>query len=89
MKKVLVTIVLAIFVIVSASAQTQSGYVKTKGRMDKSDNLIPGTRIGGAAITLTGGHSTVADANGDFTLAVPDNKFFLKNVQKQGYVLVV
>lgn len=88
MKKVLVTIVLAIFVIVSASAQTQSGYVKTKGRMDSKGNLIPGTRIGGAAITLTGGHSTVADANGDFTLAVPDNKFFLKNVQKQGYVLV-
>ena len=66
---------------------TQVGYAKTKGRMDSKGNLIPGTRIGGVSIQLTGGHSTVADANGNFTLTAPDKKFYLSNVQKQGYVL--
>ena len=66
---------------------TQVGYAKTKGRMDSKGNLIPGTRIGGVSIQLVGGHSTVADANGDFTLTAPDQKFYLSNVQKQGYVL--
>ena len=71
-----------------APAQTtQTGYAKTKGRMDSKGNLIPGTRIGGVSIQLTGGHSTVADANGDFTLTAPDQKFYLSDVQKQGYVL--
>ena len=71
-----------------APAQTtQTGYVKTKGRMDSKGNLIPGTRIGNVSIQLTGGHSTVADANGDFTLTAPDKKFYLSDVQKQGYVL--
>ncbi len=71
-----------------APAQTtQTGYAKTKGRMDSKGNLIPGTRIGNVAIQLTGGHSTVADANGDFTLTAPDKKFYLSDVQKQGYVL--
>lgn len=89
MKNILTTIVLTLFAIFFVSAQpTQSGYVKTKGRMDSKGQLIPGTRIGGAAITLTGGHSTVADANGNFKLTVPDKKYYLKNVQKQGYVLV-
>ena len=88
MKKVFVTIALAIFVIVSASAQTQSGYVKTKGRLDRQGNVIPGTRLAGAAIELTGGHSTVSDANGNFTLTVPDKKYYLKNVHKKGYVVV-
>ena len=89
MKRILTTIILLLCISVFVGAQpTQSGYVKTKGRLDKNGKLIPGTRIGGAAITLAGGHSTVADANGNFKIAVPDKKFFLKNVQKQGYVLV-
>ena len=86
--KQIITILMFLAVVIPMAAQTQSGYVKTKGRMDKSGNLIPGTRIGGAAITLTGGHSTVSDANGKFILTVPDRKFYLKNVQKNGYVVV-
>ena len=87
MKKVF-TLVFLLLTASFAFAQTsQSGYVKTKGRMDSKGNLIPGTRIGGVAIQLTGGHSTVADGNGNFTLTAPDKKFYLSNVQKQGYVL--
>ena len=66
---------------------TQTGYVKTKGRMDNKGNLIPGTRIGNVAIQLASGNSTVAGANGDFNLTVPDKRFYLNNVQKQGYIL--
>jgi tetratricopeptide (TPR) repeat protein len=69
-------------------AQTvQSGYVKTRGRLENG-KLIPGSRIDGAAITLMSGHSTVSAADGSFKLTVPDRKFFLKNVQKQGYSLL-
>ena len=77
-------LVLALF---SFAQTTQLGYAKAKGRMDSKGNLIPGTRIGGVAIQLTGGHSTVTDANGNFTLTAPDKKFYLSDVQKQGYVL--
>ena len=78
---------LLLFTLLAPAQTTQTGYAKTRGRMDSQGNLIPGTRIGGVSIQLTGGHSTVADANGNFTLSAPDQKFFLSSVQKQGYVL--
>ena len=88
MRKSLILSILFLLAATFAFGQTtQTGYAKTKGRMDSKGNLIPGTRIGGVAIQLTGGHSTVADANGNFTLTAPDKKFYLSNVQKQGYVL--
>ena len=88
MKKSLFFLIL-LFVFFPVLAQnTQTGYVKTKGRMDKQGNLIPGTRIGNVAIQLTGGHSTVAGANGDFKLTAPSQKFCLTSVQKQGYTLI-
>lgn len=89
MKRLLTTIFLIFCASAFVCAQTtQSGYVKTRGRMDKNGTLVPGTRIGGVAITLTSGHSTVGDANGNFKLTVPDKKYYLRNVQKQGYALV-
>lgn len=87
MKKFIPLFVFLMYALVAAGQPTQSGYVKTKGRMDAQGRLIPGTRIAGAAITLTSGHSTVSAADGSFTLTVPDRKYFLKNVQKHGYVL--
>ncbi|MCR4965399.1 MAG: tetratricopeptide repeat protein [Bacteroidales bacterium] len=88
MKRFIATTILVVFSVILAVAQpTQKGYVKTKGRMNSQGQLIPGKRLAGAAIQLTGGRSTVADANGNFTLTVPDKKFVLSNVQKQGYVL--
>ena len=70
------------------SQTTQSGYVKTKGRLDSKGQLIPGARLSGTAIMLSGGHSTVSGADGAFTLMIPDKKFLLKDVQKRGYVLI-
>ena len=86
-KGVSLLFLLLLFTLLAPAQTTQIGYAKTKGRMDSKGNLIPGTRIGGVSIQLTGGHSTVSDANGDFTLTAPDQKFYLSDVQKQGYVL--
>ena len=82
-----ITAILLFAVTLLAAQSSQKGYVKTKGRIDSRGQLIPGQRIASAAIQLTGGHSTVADANGNFTLTVPDKKFYLADVKKQGYVL--
>ena len=83
-----ITLFFFLLVATFAFAQaTQTGYVKTKGRMDSKGTLIPGTRIGNVSIQLTGGNSTVAGPNGDFKLTAPDKKFYLSNVQKQGYIL--
>ena len=86
-KGVSLLFLLLLFTLLAPAQTTQVGYAKTKGRMDSKGNLIPGTRIGGVSIQLVGGHSTVADANGNFTLTAPDKKFYLSDVQKQGYVL--
>ena len=61
--------------------------MKTKGRIGQNGQLIPGTRLSGASIILLNGHSTVSDANGNFSLTIPDKNFYLNKVQKQGYVL--
>ena len=82
MKRFIFSVILAMAAISMVSAQTtQKGYVKTKGRLDSKGQLIPGQRIASAAIQLTGGHSTVSDANGNFTLTAPDKKFFLSDVR--------
>ncbi len=65
MKKVFTLVFLLLAATVAFAQTTQAGYAKTKGRMDSKGNLIPGIRIGSVSIQLTGGHSTVADANGN------------------------
>ena len=78
----------SVLITTGVSAQTtQSGYVKTKGRLDNNGALIPGKRLGSVSIILSNGNSTVSGDNGDFSLTIPDKKFYLKSVQKQGYIL--
>ena len=69
------------------SAQTQQGYVKTKGRLGNNGSVIAGTRLQGATVSVKGGNSVLSGNNGTFSLSVPNNNYFLQNVQKQGYVL--
>ena len=68
-------------------AQTQQGYVKTKGRLGSNGTVIAGTRLQGATVSVKGGNSVVSGNNGTFSLSVPTNSYYLQNVQKQGYVL--
>lgn len=69
------------------SAQTQQGYVKTKGRLGSNGTVIAGQRIAGATVTVKGGNAVVSGNKGAFSLVIPNNYFYLQNVQKQGYVL--
>lgn len=74
-------------VILSGMAQTQSGYVKTPGRLGSNRSVIAGKRLSGATIQIKGGRTVVSSANGTFSFPIPTNKFFLQSVKKQGYVL--
>lgn len=72
---------------VSINAQTQQGIVKTRGRM-VNGQLVPGTRLSGATITLNFGNPLVSGNQGIFTFVVPATKSFsLVNATKQGYTL--
>lgn len=68
-------------------AQTQHGYVKTRGRMNVNGTVVPGTRLTGATITFKGRSSVTSGTNGVFTFAVPNKTFCITNVQKKGYQL--
>ena len=68
-----------------ASAQTQRGYVKTRGRLQSNGTTIPGTRLSGATVTLKGNKSVISGANGGFSFAVSNKSFCIINVRKNGY----
>ena len=86
MKKYLLSTVIACLTIASF-AQTQQGYVKTKGRLSSNGAVINGTRLSGAIVTVKGHNAVLSGINGAFTLVIPNNYFYLQNVQKQGYVI--
>ena len=69
------------------SAQTQQGYVKTKGRLANDGSVIAGTRIPNATIQVKDRTPVVSQTDGAFSFPIPAKNFYLTNVQKQGYVL--
>lgn len=71
-----------------AQNKEQEGKVKTRGRLGDDGKVIPGMAISDASIILKGGNSTVSEKNGDFSILLPSETYFLQNVQKQGYVIV-
>lgn len=68
-------------------AQTQQGYVKTKGRLGNNGSVIAGSRLSGATVQAKGSNAVVSGNNGSFTLAIASNSYYLQSVQKQGYVV--
>lgn len=68
-------------------AQTQHGYVKTRGRMNANGTVVSGTRLTGATITFKGRGSVTSGTDGVFTFAVPNKTFCIISVQKNGYQL--
>ena len=77
----------AMIIGIMLSAQTQQGYVKTKGRLANNGSVIAGTRIPNATIQVKDRTPVISQNNGTFSFPIPANKFYLQNVQKQGYVL--
>jgi len=70
-----------------SAAQTQQGYVKTKGRLAANGSVIQGTRLSGAMVRVKGGNAVLSDNDGTFSLAIPSNSYYLQTVQKRGYII--
>ncbi len=88
LKSFLLSAVVAL-ISVTAFAQTQEGYVKTRGRLAEDGSLISGKRLAGASVVVKDGNAAVSDAEGEFSLRLPKRaNFFLQEVKKQGYALV-
>ena len=87
MKKLLllsVTMLLGIML----SAQTQQGYVKTKGRM-VNGQLVPGQGLKGAMVSVKGRTAVLVNTDdGAFSFPVTESQFRLDSVHKKGYQLV-
>lgn len=86
-KKILVSLV-AMIVAIGSVAQTQTGIVKTKGRMGSNGKVIAGKRLSGVAISVRGGSTTVSKAQGAFSLPLQHNTFGLSKVSLKGYELL-
>ena len=87
MKKRVFILLAAMSLSFMATAQTQQGYVKTKGRLANDGSVIAGTRIPNATIKVKDRTPVISQTNGSFSFPIPADKFYLQNVQKQGYVL--
>ncbi len=71
-----------------ATAQTQQGYVKTKGRMIDG-KLVPGQGLKGALVSVKGRTSILVNTDdGAFSFPVTETQFHLDSVKKKGYQLV-
>jgi len=73
--------------IIATSAQTQQGYVKTRGRL-VNGSIVAGQRLSGVTVQLKGRNAVVSKINGTFSFPVPTKSFVVQSVKKQGYVLV-
>lgn len=72
-----------------ALAQTQQGYIKTKGRMDAQGKLLPGHGLKGATVSIQGRTAVLVDQDdGSFSFPVTASQFRLDSVKKKGYQLV-
>ena len=85
--KRLLWISLCLLLTLCASAQTQQGYAKTKGRKGSDGAVVPGQRIAGATVQVKGRNAVVTQANGVFSFPIPASRFFIQSVKKQGYVI--
>ncbi len=69
-------------------AQTQSGFVKTRGRMVNGQH-VKGQGLTGATVQIKGRTSVlVKNNNGSFTFPVNAKSFLIQSVKKNGYQLV-
>ena len=78
----------ALMIGIMLSAQTQQGYVKTKGRMVDGKH-IPGHGLKGATVSVHGRTAVLVNAeDGSFSFPVPEARFRVDSVRKNGYQLV-
>ena len=79
---------LVLLIVTWGVAQTQQGYVKTKGRM-VNGKLVPGQGLKGAMVSVQGRTAILVNADdGAFSFPVAEPQFRLDSVRKKGYQLV-
>ena len=87
MKKLLILSTI-LMLSVMLTAQTQRGYVKTKGRM-VNGKLVPGQGLKGATVSIKGRTAVLVNADdGAFSFPVTESMFRVDSVRKKGYQLV-
>ena len=87
MKK-LILLTAAMMLSIMLSAQTQQGYVKTKGRM-VNGQIVHGQGLKGATVSIKGRTAVLVNADdGAFSFPVPEAQFRIDSVRKKGYQLV-
>lgn len=79
---------IGLFFATTSFAQTQQGYVKTKGRMVDGKH-VPGQGLTGSIVSIQDRTSVVVESDdGSFSFPIPAKTFIVKSVQKNGYELV-
>lgn len=88
MKRIMlfISLLLAFFMSMPLQAQTQQGYVKTKGRLGSNGQVIAGVRLTGATVRLKG-QNVVSQASGTFSFVVSNKKYTVLDIQKKDYQL--
>ena len=85
-KAILLTAALLLGIMLSA--QTQQGYVKTKGRM-VNGQIVHGQGLKGATVSIKGRAAVVVNKeDGSFSFPIPEAQFRVDSVRKKGYQLV-
>ena len=88
MKSRLLSLLIIILLPLWVVAQTQQGYVKTKGRMVNGKH-VPGQGLKGATVSIQDRTPVVVQSvDGSFSFPIPAQTFVLQSVQKNGYQLV-
>ena len=88
MIKKLILPLFLLFLPVALMAQTQSGVVKTRGRLAEDGTVIPGVGLTGASVTVKDGNTVVSGKNGSFKVSLPEKDYYLKEINKSGYIIV-
>ena len=87
-KRILFLSALLIAVTCSAMAQSQKGFVKTRGRI-VNGKVVAGQGLTGATVHVKGRASVlVKNSNGSFSFPVTTKQFVIESVNKKGYQLV-
>lgn len=90
MKKVLLCAVVLSFVAQSVFAQTQQGYVKTRGKLAADGkSVIEGKRLNNAVVTIENRTPVKSGNNGTFSFVLPagTNYYRVQSVELKGFVL--
>lgn len=73
---------------ITLSAQTQQGYVKTKGRLVGGKH-VKGQGLPGASVKIQKGNTVVVrNTDGSFSFVIPSQTFVIQSIKKNGYQLV-